>query len=454
MRRIFCIVLASVAALGGAQQWSSTYDAGLTAARALKWMDARSAFKQAAAFRTDDVATPTTLPGPVTERRTWRNGSPYSPNFLAAYAGFKASDALSGEDRSKLLKDVCGEFETILSKNQLSAETFFFLNNVYVQLAETEKRLKLEERLTSTNNKLTWKVDLEPVTPEDQSAVNAAFQRSVPIVSPPSVSPKTGQGTGAGAGTTTTTNPTQAPIGGGTPLASFSGRVPTIATKYALIVGNSESRIQDVKLPFASDSAQALRESLVSSCGYPEANIELVLNATRDQMLSTAKALAERMPKGSTVFVYFAGVGSNLDGKDYLAGVDSASLTESGSMLSKRELYTIFNRREASVFAFFEVNRPSMKGRIFGTDTPDVGPVSQMQGTSPEKEVYSTVHDGKEIGLFTYSLVSLFSEVRSNQIPIMEFGWKVFDKIRTIGGGGKQTPTLPGRTGLDPAARF
>ncbi|MEQ1933356.1 MAG: hypothetical protein ABL962_05685, partial [Fimbriimonadaceae bacterium] len=151
MRRICCVIFAGLAVFSGAQQWSSTYEAGLTAARALKWMDARSSFKQAAAFRTDDVSAATTLPGPVTERRTWRNGSPYSPNFLAAYAGFKAADALTGEDRSKLMKDVAGELETILSKNQLSAESFFFLNNVYVQLGETEKRLKLEERLTSIN---------------------------------------------------------------------------------------------------------------------------------------------------------------------------------------------------------------------------------------------------------------------------------------------------------------
>ncbi len=442
MRRVCCIVFAVLAVFSGAQQWSSTYETGLTAARALKWMDARSLFKQAAAFRPDDVATPTTLPGPVTERRTWRNGAPYSPNFLAAYSGFKAADSLSGEDRSKLLKDVCGEFEIILSKNQLSGETFFFLNNVYIQLGETEKRLKLEERLTSVNNKLNWKVDLEPVSPEDQAAVNAAFQRTGPIVSPPSVTPKTGQGTTPATGT-------GAPV-----LTGFGTRVAPIQTKFALIIGNSESRIQDVKLSFASDSAQVLRESLVASCGYPEANIELVLNATRDQIAATAKSLAERMPKGATVFIYFAGVGSNLDGRDYLAGVDSSSLSESGTMLAKRELYATFNRREANVFAFFEVNRPNLKGRIFGSDTPDVGPVSQMQGTSPEKEVYATVHDGKEIGLFTHALVSLFSEVRSNQIPIMEFGWKVFDKIRVIGGGGKQTPTLPGRTGLDPEARF
>ena len=43
-------------------------------------------FQQAAAYRPEDVAVATTLPGPVTEPRRWRNGSPYSPNFLAAYA--------------------------------------------------------------------------------------------------------------------------------------------------------------------------------------------------------------------------------------------------------------------------------------------------------------------------------------------------------------------------------
>jgi len=446
MRRIGGIIGVLVIASGAvAQQWSQSYEAGLTAIGGGKWADARAAFKQAITNRPEDTPNPTILPGPINDRRQWRNGAPYSPNFLAAYSGLKAADALAGTDRAALLNEVALEFEGLLKKNQNSQETFYFLNKIYVQLGKNAEREKLEEKLTSLGNKANFKVDVSGMTPTDQAEVNAAFQRTGPVVSPP-VENTGGTGTG---GTVVT------PPSGGSPLSVSGTRVGIIPTKYALIIGNAESQIAENVVPFAGDSAQAVREAIVTSMGYDEANVELVINATKEQILASASGLAERIPAGSTVLIYFAGVGTNLDGKDYLAGVDSQGMTESSTMVSKMDLYRFFMAKEANIFAFFESARPSARGRFFGSEVPMTGRVSQMQSTMPGAGIASMVRAGKTIGLFTDAMVSVIIEERSNQFPIMEFGWKVFYKIRGgQGGGQRQTPTLPVRVGLDDKVKF
>lgn len=448
MRRTIGVLgLLALMGVAHAQQWVQVYADGLKAAQSGKWSEARTAFKQSVAYRPEDTASPTVMPGPINERRTWRDGAPYSANFLAAYSGFKAAGALSGNDRTALLNEVANEFEALLKKAQHSPETYFFLNNVYVQLGDNDRREKLEQRLSAVNGKVNFKVDREGVTPEDQSAVNAAFQRQIPVVSPP----VDNQG-----GTTNppvNPNPNQNPTQG--PLTGFGTGVGKIPTKYALLIGNGESQIPDRAISYATDSAQMIRESLVTSSGYMEENVELVLNATNEQIMKSAKALAERMPTGATIMIYFAGVGANLSGKDYLAGVDSQSITDSASMVAKSDLYKVFVAKEANVFAFFEAARPFDKGRCFGTEIPKSGHIAQMQATMPGSEIISSVRQGKTVGLFTDALAAVLTEERSNQFPIMEFGWKVFYKIRGgEGGGGVQTPTLPVRVGLDDKAKF
>lgn len=444
MRRLGGILgLLVLIAGASAQQWSQSYEEGLKQAQASKWTEARAAFKQAIANRPEDTAGPTVLPGPITDRRTWRDGAPYSPNFLAAYAGYKGSDALQGADRTALLGEAAAEFEAVLKKGQNSPESFYFLNAIYVALGKNDERDKLEQRLLALGNKANFKVDREGITPQDQALVSAAFQRD-PVVSPP-IDPGTG-------GTTVpiVTNPNA------TPLTTPSTRTPIIPTKYALIIGNSESQIPETAVAFGGDSAQAVREALLTSCGYAEENVELVINATKEQILTTAAAMAERMPRGATLFLYFAGVGANLDNRDYLAGVDSQSITESSSMVAKADLYRPYMDKEAKIFAFYEAARPFSKStRCFGSEIPRSGHIAQMQSTMPGMGIASSVRASKTIGLFTDAMVSVFTEERSNQFPISEFGWKVFYKIRGgQGGGGSQTPTLPVRVGLDDKAKF
>ncbi len=429
-----------------AQGWAEAYEKGLNEARAGSWANARTAFKQAAAFRTEDVSGPTNLPGPVTERRQWRNGAPYSPNFLAAYCAYRQAGGASGSAQSDLYRTAASEMEGLLAKQQYSPEAFYFLNWLYVSLSDTEKRLKLDAQYATVREKTTFRVDTEPLAPQEIAAVAGLSGRPNPAA------PRTAP--------TTPNNPTPLPtnpsIGVG---AGIGTRVAILPNKYALIIGNSAGRIAGLEIPYASDDAQRVREALTMSAGYAEANIDLVVNATATQMLASAKALADRIPDGATVFFYFSGSGANLDGKDFLAGVDSESAMDSSTMAAKGEIYKLFMAKGARVYAFFQVHRPMSNGRYFGMEVPLFGLISQCQSTMPGSQVYSHVRNGKTVGLYTDALAMTLDQFRSNQVPIMEFGWQLFFRMRRgdtgrEGGSSGQTPTLPVLTNMATDARF
>lgn len=444
------LALAACAAFG--QSWSQAYDKGLAEGRAGRWADARLAFKQAAAYRTEDYAGPTTLPGPVTERRLWRNGAAYSPNFLAAYSAYRLGGGLAGSAQSEQFRTAAAEFEALLAKNQQSPEAYYFLNFIYTSLGDSENRIKLDERFSASRDRLGWKVDAELLTPEEVAAVAQLMGRSAPpvivpggttppVVTPPVVRPG---------------NPTVPTV---TPPPTLGTRVPTIATKFALIVGNGASRIPGQSISFASDDAQRVREALVMSAGYPEENVDVVINATAAQIMASARALAERLPQDGTIFIYFSGAGVNIDGKDYLAGVDTELTTDTSTMLAKSAVYQLFERKGAQIFSFFQVNRPTVNGRYFGMEVPPYGRIAQCQATLPNSSVYSHVSNGKTVGLYTDAFVATINEFRTNQIPILEFGWQLFYRIRRSGtgndvGSSRQTPTLPVLTNLASDAVF
>src|SRR3954469_22427785 len=116
-RILFVVLLALLGAVANAQSWMAAYEKGLKAAKAADWTTARAAFQQAIAYRPEDASGPTTLPGPVSERRQWRNGAPYSPNFLAAYCEYRIGLASpKPEDGKPAFLTAATEFETLLSK--------------------------------------------------------------------------------------------------------------------------------------------------------------------------------------------------------------------------------------------------------------------------------------------------------------------------------------------------
>lgn len=447
LRSWMVCLLALVASSVLAQSWSSAYDQGLKNVRSMEWAAARATFKQAASLRPEDVSAPTRLPGPATEQRLWRGGAPYSPNFLAAYAGFKQAAGLTGADeRSALLRTVAGEFEALLAKNQTSRETFFFLNQVYTALSDVEKKQALEARYAAAGA-LSWKVDSEGMLAEDSAAVAAT---STP-----------GQTTGSEVirpGTPGTTPTQQA--GGVNPAGpGLVGPVTPLPTKFALIIGNSQTMLKDLEVPFASDDAQQIREALIANAGYPAANVELVVNATSQEIMTRAHALAERMPNDATLFLYFSGVGLNVDGKDFLSGVDAMDAKSQAGMIPKAELYRVFLGKGALIYAFFQAHRPNESGRFFGQEVPMFGRIAQVQATIPGDRVQGLVRAGRTVGIHTDAMIGVLADLRSNRIPIYEFGWQVFYRMRrgdqaTTGGGSQQTPTLPVLTLLGADSRF
>lgn len=246
---------------------------------------------------------------------------------------------------------------------------------------------------------------------------------------------------------------------GGEGQSAILGDVTKLPTKFALIIGNSESQMTGMAPTFATTNAEAMRDTLTKFGGYPEENVSTVLNGSTDQMLAAAKALAEKVAEGQIVLIYFSGVGSNLDGKDYLAGTNTTNGTDVSTMLEKMALYRVFMAKGASIFAFFEVNRPIVSGRYFGQEVPSLGAIAQMQATVPGGTVGPTIANGKEVGIFANSFGLVLDEFRSNKIPVVEFAWQLFDRMKrgtsgSSGGGASQVPTLPTLTMLAPDSRF
>lgn len=438
MRLVFTgIVGLAFAGVAFGQSWTASYDSGLKAARAGKWEEARKSFKAANSARGGDTDKPTNLPGPVTERRVWRNGSPYSPNFLAAYSEYRIGVGSSGDSANGHFRTAADELDALISKKQVSREAVYLLNSVYTKLAMGDKKNALAAKISEP----TWKVDNEVMTPEELSAL------------------------GTGVGSTSNNGGIigvidAGKLNGGTLNPSTPGTlVPVISTKYALVISNGDNKLPGLQLTHAVDDAAVLKESLSNSAGYDPANIEIVTNATAPKILAAARALAAKMPAEGTLFFFFTGAGANIDGRDWLAGVNTEIATDTSSMVKKSDIFQPFMAKGVSIFAFYQVPRTIVEGKAFGEEEPRSGRIAQMQSTMVGESVYSLYKRGKTVGVFADSVCEVMNDLHSNSIPISDFGWAVFYKIRRgsageSGGGSKQTPTLPVLQFLSSNSRF
>ena len=440
----------ALSAVAGAQSWSRSYDAGLAAARAGKWAAARESFQQAAAGRPDDRSAPTVLPGPATERKLWRDGAPYSPNFLAAYSLYRqalvTADAM---EASQMLRTAAGEFETLVAKDQSSAEAFFFLDIIYTKLGDATKRQIAADRMTKLGRKADFKVDDEIVAPEELAALQARTTGTAAVTTIP-----------------TPTSPGTAPVvlpgnlNPGTGMVAATGAVIPLPEKFALVVGQSQSRVPGGMVPFAANDATRVRDTLVNFAGYPADNVVLLQNATAADVKAAATALSSRVGENTTVTIFYAGAGVNLGGKDYLAGVDTESTSDTASMLGKSELFAPFVQHGARVFAFFEANRPTdANGAFFGSETPTIGSISEVQATPAGNQVGASYQNNQQVGLFVAAFTQVLTELRANRVPIYNFTWLVADAMRRgssglTGGGGSQVCILPKLRGLAADSKF
>ncbi|MFN3962964.1 MAG: caspase family protein [Fimbriimonadaceae bacterium] len=451
------LMVAALSAAAWAQSWSEAYEQGLSAAKSKQWAVAREAFLNAAAMRPEDQSEPTRLPAPVTERREWRNGSPYSPNFLAAYSAYRSAlEEKNDEVKTGILRTAAMELSTLIDKNQRSAETFYFLNQIYIVLNDAQMQREVETRWKA--QPATWRVDTSVLDPNETAALAAITGQAVAnnnqgnqsgMVNPTQVI-GVGNQSGNQAGNQATTPPV--PTGP-------SDRVPVVATKFALIIGNSESSLDNYKQSFAQNDANLLRDALLQHAGYADENTVILLNVSAEEIKNQAAALAERMPQDATLFLFFAGAGFNIDGKDYLAGVDVNGTSDTSRMVAKVELFRPFFMKGARVFSFFQVRRAMANGRYFGEEVPIFGFLSQMQSTMSGGDVIGLMNGGSVNGVFTRALVAVLQRYRTNRVPIAEFGWQVFYEMRrvgggTTGGGAGQTATLPALRNMGEDSRF
>jgi hypothetical protein len=440
-----------------ASSWQDSYEAGLKAGHLGRWSEARTDFQQADHERRGDDEHSTLFPGSPEEPIRWRNGSPYSPKFLSAYCEYRlAIDSRDPAEQATEFQTSKSEFDNLLQLGEKSRDTLFYLELIDTRLKDTDAIHKLHEELTKRKRRRNWRVDEDLLAPEELSAMQLlelASNKTTGSVAP--VAPGMSPTIQAGTITTGTVGQTLNPIIPGEPL----GAVPHMGDKYAIVIGEDGSQLGQNAMPFASYDAQVLKDGLVNYGGYDAANVTLIQNATAPQIMEQAKALSLRVPQDAVVLLFFAGPGVSVQGKDYFSAADTTSRFDTETMVAKSSLYDLFFNRGARLFSFYEVNRPIENGVFFGSETPKVGSVSQMEATTPDSEVTTTVANGHMVGLFAQSFIEVLAELKSNRLPIYEFGWQIYNKMRrgntgNEGGGGHQIPTLPVLNNLASDARF
>lgn len=447
VRHSTILFLAVLAGQAFAQDWAVAYDKAVDAAKAGQWAQARALFKDAIAIRPSDQSSPSTLPGPITEPRVWKSGSPYSPNFGAAYAAYRWANTTQNEgEKQSLITTAIAELEGLVTNGQRSPEAIKLLSKLY-RSTEQEEAL---QALSGNKNPANWKVDTSFLASEDLAGQSEMAPGGAMII--PGAEVSTGESGNV-------IIKVQAGREHDVFAAVSDSPVVYDDTKFALIVGNSESAIAGAGVPFAASDADVLKEALTFNAGYNPKNVVVLQNASAADILAAAKALAEKTDSDSAIFFYFSGVGANIDGKDYYAGPQTQFATDTSTMLAKSDLQKTLLSKGAQVFMFNQVNRPITDGNYFGKESSQIGRISEAQATMPGEMVYSLVTDGKPVGIYTQSIANVLARFRSNSVPVTEFCWQVFYDVRGgtpggAGGGSQQTPTLPIISNMDKQARF
>ncbi len=419
-----------------AQEWRAPYEKALAAAKRGMWEEARNEFLSAIKHRPKDSNQASQVGIGVTERRPWRDGAPYSPNFGAAYCSFKlASEARDADTRKARLDEAISGFRALIEGGQASIEAMVFLAASYNAANDPQSASAIQAQINRMEPKQSYRVDREIIEFSDLRALSGIMD----VQAPPEVR-----------GVVT---PGQINVG---PGLGSSGYIPPLEFKFALLIGNSGNSGQ----AYAGQDVDFLKKALTEHAGYAEANITVLKDVSSQEILSAAKAIAEKLPDNAIVYIYFSGMGvyNPETNKDYLAGNDVRSMTAYESMVPKSELFKPFVEKGASIFSFFQVDRKKDKdGNYFGKEVPQLGKIAQLFGTAPGDVVNATVYEGRVHGLYTVGIVQSLQLMRGNRIPVLNFAWMVFERVRVgsaEGGGGAQTSTLPVLVGLSGNSRF
>jgi len=234
------------------------------------------------------------------------------------------------------------------------------------------------------------------------------------------------------------------------------GIVPPLDYKFALLIGNAKNSGQI----YAHNDVDLLKTSLIKHAGYMETNIVTLKDATTQVIMDTAKSLADKMPENGTIFIFYSGAGvyNPTTQKDYLAGAEVTDLTSFDTLLPKTALFEVFMKKGATIFIFFQVDRPKgPEGHYFGLEVPLLGKIAQCFGCAPGELVNAITFQDKIQGVYGLALARAIEEMHTNRISLVDFAWKVFEKTRegsSERGGGGQTPTLPVLTNLGGSVKF
>lgn len=447
-KRTLTVLAVLIAATVSWADWQGSYATAVAAAKEGKWAEAREAFQKAAGSRAADSNQATRLPGPVTEPVMWAGGSLYSANFGAAYSGFRVATGLSGDEKTALLATVAMELKALIDKGQAAPETVFVLGKVYDHLGDNASK----DGLAGIDAK--WKVDSSFLLAEDRA--------------PGSVAPQQGNGQnqqGGGQQPTKTNdgaNLFKVKAGEEDRYESIIGAtVSPREDKFALIVGNTESKIAGESIPFAADDAAVIADSLKTHAGYKEENIVVLANASAAQFLAASQLLAEKLPSGAVVTIFYTGVGTHLGGRDYYVGSDAEFNTDTTKMVEKLAILRPFFDKGARVYLFNQMNRRIVAGDFFGKERILIGRLAESHAAIAGQTIGSLVEDGKSIGIYTLAYRSVLKRFFTNDVPIGEFSWSVFYAVRqgtsfggSGGGGTTQTPTLPTLLNIDEKSGF
>ncbi len=408
------------------QQWRTNYEQALALAKRGQWAQARQHFLEAIKEKPEDESGPVYVGGSVTDRRPWRAGAPYSPNFGAAYCAFKlAAEARTPDERNTWLKQAIQEFEKLINSGKVSVEALLFLAAAHSADNNLPAAEKIQQQLVALDRRKATRVDQEIIEFKDLRVIRQA----------------------------------EIPSTGSLPLPDVTsplGIVPVLDYKFALLIGNAQGSQQTS----AHNDVDLLKEALTKYAGYAESNIVTLKDSTAQSLLSTAEALARRLPDSAVVFIFFAGQATHdpQTGTDYLLGTNTQGPKAYDQMLKKLDLFQPFVQRGATVFCFFQVDREMVaRGKYFGLEIPRVGRIAQCFGCMPGETVFSTVWGDKPQGVYALAIVEVLKEWKNNRIPVHEFAWAVFDKVRGSLGrnaGGAQTPTLPVLVGMGATATF
>ena len=184
--------------------------------------------------------------------------------------------------------------------------------------------------------------------------------------------------------------------------------LPTSEKRFALVIGNSEYlKFPTLRNPAndAADMARALKQT-----GF---EVDVILNATRDEMLNAVREFGEKIKGGGVGLFYFAGHGVQVKGENYLVPVDAAmefeDEVEDGAVKASavlRKMETAGNRLNIVILDACRNNPLPSAGR-----SADRG-LARMDAPRGSLLVYatapgSTASDGEgRNGLFTSKLIT------------------------------------------------